>query len=148
MSESVASSENPCLTCGACCATYRVSFYWAESTANQIPESMTEQVNSWYSCMSGTNQIPSRCTALEGEIGQHVGCSIYLQRPSPCHELLAGDEKCHKARMKYGLPPLISPEQIILQSPVSIQSPPPTMPNDPLVVPLFLSEEQSISHFH
>ncbi|EAX0008081.1 YkgJ family cysteine cluster protein, partial [Salmonella enterica] len=21
---------NPCMTCGACCAYFRVSFYWAE----------------------------------------------------------------------------------------------------------------------
>ncbi len=24
--------ENPCINCGACCAYFRVSFYWAEST--------------------------------------------------------------------------------------------------------------------
>lgn len=148
MSVSVASSANPCLTCGACCATFRVSFYWAESAVNQIPESMTEQVNSWYSCMSGTNQVPSRCSALDGEIGQHVGCSIYLQRPSPCHELQTGDEKCHKARLKHGLPPLIPAEQIILQTPVIVQELPSSIPNEPVAIPLLLSEEQSISHFH
>ncbi|HDN1328034.1 YkgJ family cysteine cluster protein, partial [Escherichia coli] len=24
------SNLNPCMTCGACCAFFRVSFYWAE----------------------------------------------------------------------------------------------------------------------
>ncbi|HDH0840599.1 TPA: YkgJ family cysteine cluster protein, partial [Klebsiella pneumoniae] len=24
------SEINPCMTCGACCAYFRVSFYWAE----------------------------------------------------------------------------------------------------------------------
>ncbi|MEG6657786.1 YkgJ family cysteine cluster protein, partial [Pseudomonas aeruginosa] len=24
------STDNPCLTCGACCAHFRVSFYWGE----------------------------------------------------------------------------------------------------------------------
>ncbi|EFG2122847.1 YkgJ family cysteine cluster protein, partial [Escherichia coli] len=23
-------NPNPCMTCGACCAFFRVSFYWAE----------------------------------------------------------------------------------------------------------------------
>ncbi|OZZ73507.1 zinc/iron-chelating domain-containing protein, partial [Klebsiella pneumoniae] len=25
------SEINPCMTCGACCAYFRVSFYWAEA---------------------------------------------------------------------------------------------------------------------
>ncbi|MBB8903342.1 YkgJ family cysteine cluster protein, partial [Escherichia coli] len=25
------SDLNPCITCGACCAFFRVSFYWAEA---------------------------------------------------------------------------------------------------------------------
>ncbi|EMK5322830.1 YkgJ family cysteine cluster protein, partial [Escherichia coli] len=25
------SNLNPCMTCGACCAFFRVSFYWAEA---------------------------------------------------------------------------------------------------------------------
>jgi hypothetical protein len=24
-------SDNPCVSCGACCAHFRVSFYWAEA---------------------------------------------------------------------------------------------------------------------
>ncbi|EGR9493162.1 YkgJ family cysteine cluster protein, partial [Escherichia coli] len=24
-------NPNPCMTCGACCAFFRVSFYWAEA---------------------------------------------------------------------------------------------------------------------
>ncbi|MBR7358785.1 YkgJ family cysteine cluster protein, partial [Klebsiella pneumoniae] len=26
------SDINPCMTCGACCAYFRVSFYWAEAS--------------------------------------------------------------------------------------------------------------------
>lgn len=99
-------AENPCLTCGACCATFRVSFYWAESAATGLPERLTEQVNLFYSCMAGTNQPSPRCRALEGTIGVQVACGVYSQRTSPCKELQAGDEKCNKARAKHGLPPL------------------------------------------
>jgi Fe-S-cluster containining protein len=98
--------ENPCLNCGACCATFRVSFYWAESTVVGLPDQFTEQVNSFYSCMAGTNQPSPRCHALNGIIGEKVGCGVYGQRPSPCRELQAGDEKCNQARAKHGLPPL------------------------------------------
>lgn len=106
MRDSTPLTQHPCLNCGACCATFRVSFYWAEALSLDLPQQLTEQVNPWYSCMAGTNQIPSRCQALEGEIGQSSRCRIYPQRPSPCHELQAGDEKCRKARLKHGLAPL------------------------------------------
>ncbi|WP_374212354.1 YkgJ family cysteine cluster protein [Thiothrix subterranea] len=26
-------NPNPCMTCGACCASFRVSFYWGETDA-------------------------------------------------------------------------------------------------------------------
>lgn len=86
-----------------------------------IPESMTEQINPWFSCMSGTAHQPCRCQALDGEIGGHVGCTLYLQRPSPCHELQAGDKKCNQARMAHGLPPIILEDEripmIVIESP-------------------------------
>lgn len=96
----------PCLNCGACCATYRVSFYWAEADALAIPDQMVEAITPLYACLAGTNQARPRCQALTGEVGQAVKCSMYLQRPSPCHELQAGDEKCNRARAKHGLPAL------------------------------------------
>lgn len=92
-----------CMTCGACCATYRVSFYWAESDAHGIPDSMTEKVNDFYSCMKGTNQANPRCTALGGEVGKQVACQIYPIRPTACHTVNVGDEQCHKARERHGL---------------------------------------------
>jgi uncharacterized protein len=107
--------ENPCLNCGACCATFRVSFYWAESTAAGLPDRFTEQINSFYSCMAGTNQPAPRCHALQGTVGKEVACSVYEQRTSPCRELQAGDEKCNRARAKHGLPPLVMPEPCIEQ---------------------------------
>lgn len=99
--------HNPCLTCGACCVTFRVSFYWAEAEERGLPEAMTEPLQRWFSCMAGTNQPQPRCVALQGEIGTAVACGVYAQRPTPCREVQAGDEQCQRARAKHGLPPLV-----------------------------------------
>jgi Fe-S-cluster containining protein len=106
MSEQHFNTANPCLACGACCTTFRVSFYWAEADERGLPIGLTEQVNAWYGCMAGTNQKTPRCRALHGRVGEHVACGVYEQRPSPCREVQAGDEQCRKARQKHGLAPL------------------------------------------
>lgn len=95
---------NPCLECGACCATFRISFYWAEATERGLPPALVEALPPWYGCMAGTNQAQPHCMALQGEVGGGTKCSVYLQRPSPCREVEAGDEQCRKARLRHGLP--------------------------------------------
>ncbi len=99
--------SNPCLDCGACCATFRVSFYWSEAETLGLPTELTEQVNAWFACMRGTNQPQPRCAALAGTVGQEVSCQVYGHRPSPCHEVEAGGSQCAKARAHHGLPILI-----------------------------------------
>ncbi|WP_411358031.1 YkgJ family cysteine cluster protein [Pseudidiomarina salilacus] len=113
------SRESACLTCGACCAFFRVSFYWGEATGAPggiVPSELTENFHPHLLCMQGTNQAQPRCVALEGEIGQQVGCRIYENRPSPCREFVAGDEGenayCNKARAHYGLAPLIPIKEV------------------------------------
>src|SRR5512145_2893947 len=111
--------ENPCITCGACCAAFRVSFYWSEadpSLGGAVPLELTERVSPFHSCMRGTNQKEPRCVALEGTVGQSVSCTIYLSRPSPCREfgvqwqdgtftISAEDlERCNRARARRQLP--------------------------------------------
>lgn len=99
--------EGLCLSCGACCAFYRVSFYWAEAVQLGIDAGALRQVNPWLACMAGTEKHPPRCHALQGEPGHRVACSIYAMRPSPCRELQPGEEKCNRARAAHGLPPLL-----------------------------------------
>jgi uncharacterized protein len=99
-----------CTQCGACCAAFRVSFYWAESDAHpqgQVPQALTVPVNPHYVCMKGTEQKPVRCVALKGEVGRQVSCDIYHQRSSTCREFTAGSEDCAKARAFYGLPAIL-----------------------------------------
>ena len=107
-----------CRNCGACCASFRVSFYWAEADAIGLPEGLLEQITPWHVCMTGTNSALPRCFALTGEIGKHVVCRLYEQRPSPCREVQAGDTQCARARRRYGLP------AIAIDAPPSPGSPP------------------------
>ena len=109
------SDDNPCTHCGACCAYFRVSFYWAEaeSGGGTVPQQLTEQITPLMSCMLGTNQKKqTHCIALDGNIGECVSCSIYAQRPTPCREFEQSwhngiyNEACDRARAAYGLPPL------------------------------------------
>ncbi|SFT70176.1 hypothetical protein SAMN05192562_1011579 [Kosakonia arachidis] len=108
------SDLNPCMSCGACCAYFRVSFYWAEAddAGGSVPAQLTEQLTPLLRCMCGTNQKQSRCVALEGTPGESARCSIYEGRPSPCREFaMSGEsgevnEACDRARARYGLAPL------------------------------------------
>ncbi|MEJ8675616.1 YkgJ family cysteine cluster protein [Chromobacterium amazonense] len=97
--------SNPCQSCGACCANFRVSFYWAEADdgGGAIPSQFTEKVNDWTRCMRGTWSNSPRCVALQGEVGRSVACGIYAARPSACREVEAGSAQCHKARAAHGL---------------------------------------------
>lgn len=98
--------DSDCIFCGACCATYRVSFYWGETdvySPGGVPEGATEKLNHHYVAMRGTNQKNPGCHALQGEINKQVSCSIYENRPTPCREFTAGDARCYEARVKHGV---------------------------------------------
>lgn len=98
--------SNACISCGACCATFRVSFYWAESNAHPsgtVPAELTTPVSPYHVAMKGTESKPPRCVALEGTIGECVSCSIYELRSTTCREFEAGDERCQQAREGHGL---------------------------------------------
>lgn len=107
--------SHPCLTCGACCAVFRVSFYWAEgddATPIGVPIELTEKLDHFHRAMRGTNQKDPRCVALEGIIGTSVFCSIYGRHPSICRDFAPAwideqpNERCDQARQRKGLEPL------------------------------------------
>lgn len=108
---------NPCLSCGACCATFRVSFFWGEleSHGGPVPDALVTEVTPFRVAMCGTTAHPSRCVALEGAVGGAVSCTIHPQRPTPCREFAASGEdgqpqpRCEEARAAHGLPPLCAP---------------------------------------
>ncbi|MBL8523003.1 MAG: YkgJ family cysteine cluster protein [Betaproteobacteria bacterium] len=99
-------SSNVCQQCGACCAAYRVSFYWGEldeAPGGKVPSTLAEKVNDHMACMRGTDCAPVRCVALGGKVGESVKCHIYEWRPSPCHEMIPGSDGCNRARVRWGL---------------------------------------------
>lgn len=107
-----------CLSCGACCAAFRVDFNTAELSGGAlpwgdgVPPRMTVPVCGQTVRMAGTDGAVPRCVALEGEIGVTVRCTIYDARPGPCREFAPGapfgigDEACRRARQRHGLPAL------------------------------------------
>jgi hypothetical protein len=110
-----ASTGDVCLNCGACCASFRVSFYWSESdeaVMNCVPPEMTWHVAPLLCAMKGTDRLDPWCVALQGSAGVSVRCSIYDRRPSVCHEVAPSGQNgmadfwCDRARSLWGLPPL------------------------------------------
>ncbi|MBE9603506.1 YkgJ family cysteine cluster protein [Acetobacteraceae bacterium H6797] len=90
-----------CQTCGACCAYSRE---WprfsmeSEAEIALIPAAMVAENGSGMRCEG------ERCTALKGELGKSVGCTIYAVRPLVCRDCQPGDEECLIARRHHGLP--------------------------------------------
>jgi len=102
------SSLHPCLTCGACCASFRVDFSIEETQEHggSVPDGLVVPVTEFTSRMRGTDHASPRCAALTGKIGEIAACGIYEWRPSPCREFEAGSEACIRARTRRQLPPL------------------------------------------
>lgn len=88
-----------CQSCGACCAYSaewpRFSLESDEEIA-AIPEAMIAKDESGMKFENG------RCAALTGEVGKHVGCSVYTARPHVCRTCMPGDEECKIARAEFG----------------------------------------------
>lgn len=108
------STDNPCLRCGACCASFRVDFAREElqSEGGHVPDGLCVDLTANLCRMRGTDHAQPRCAALTGQVGLQAGCGICEWRPSPCREfglrapLGLGDDACAVARARHGLPPL------------------------------------------
>ncbi len=103
------SNPNPYMTCGACCAFFRVSFYWAEAddSGGNVPASLTEQTSPFHRCMRGTNQKNPRCVALAGTpVKTHIALFTKTVRPH------AGNSQC-PAKMAKSMRHVTAHEQYI-----------------------------------
>lgn len=96
-----------CLTCGACCASFRVDFavHESEDCGGRVPAGLADPITTHLCRMRGTDHRTPRCAALTGQVGEKAACGIYEWRPSPCREFAAGSEACERARMRHGLLP-------------------------------------------
>lgn len=108
---------HPCLSCGACCAYFRVSMHWSETDDapdGHVPQALTEAVRPHEVAMRGTWQAAPRCVALDAEIGLRSRCTIHPRRPTACRDVQASwedgtaDAQCDRARTAHGLP-LLTP---------------------------------------
>jgi len=107
-------SGNPCLSCGACCASFRVDFSTEElqSAGGCVPDGLAVELLPGLMRMRGTDHAWPRCAALTGKVGEKASCGIYEWRPGPCREfgervpMGVADEACNRARRLHGLPPL------------------------------------------
>ncbi|WP_313298611.1 YkgJ family cysteine cluster protein [Diaphorobacter sp.] len=102
------SAEHPCLSCGACCASFRVDFSVEETQecGGSVPDGLTVEVTAFTARMRGTDHAAPRCAALTGKIGMRAACGIYEWRPAPCREFEAGSPACQRARGRHHLAPL------------------------------------------
>lgn len=100
-----AAMSDPCLHCGACCASLRVDFsvHETEELGGSVPQGLTVEVTAHTARMRGTDHARPRCAALTGQVGARVACGIYEWRPSPCREFEAGCAACDRARARHGL---------------------------------------------
>ncbi|WP_407177178.1 YkgJ family cysteine cluster protein [Bradyrhizobium sp. STM 3562] len=98
-----AATDNPCVTCGACCA---YSENWPrfstedDAALELIPKQLVNARGSGMACEN------DRCAALTGRIGVATSCAIYAIRPDVCRTCMPGDAECTMARRKFGLPAL------------------------------------------
>ena len=100
---------DPCLSCGACCASFRVDFHVSDLESQPggcVPVALTVPVTATLHRMRGTDDGRPRCIALAGEVGVAVSCTLYAERPSPCREFDIEHPACDRARQRCGLPPL------------------------------------------
>ncbi len=97
--------SHPCLSCGACCASFRVDFsvHETQEMGGDVPDGLAMPVTDSLRRLRGTDHVPPRCAALSGRLGQQVACGIYEWRPSPCREFEAGSDACQHARRRHGL---------------------------------------------
>ena len=102
--------SHPCLTCGACCAAFRVDFsiYETQEYGGRVPQGLAEPITDSLCRLRGTDYARPRCAALSGTVGERVACGIYEWRPSPCREFAAGSDACNRVRQRQGLPALES----------------------------------------
>ncbi|WP_027013884.1 YkgJ family cysteine cluster protein [Comamonas composti] len=100
--------SHPCLSCGACCASFRVdcSVHESDEHGGRVPAGLLEEVNAHVCRMRGTDWARPRCAALVGEVGKQARCGIYEWRPSPCREFEAASDACNRVRQRHGLAPL------------------------------------------
>jgi Fe-S-cluster containining protein len=108
-----AATDLDCRRCGACCKNLPANMAegflsWVEIEDDDVLLQRSDLVRRLVVLDGGG--VPhlrlypdGRCRALRGAVGVHVRCTIYENRPRPCHEVEAGGELCLMYRAAHGL---------------------------------------------
>ncbi len=106
-----------CVTCGACCQSLlcvgvRPSDTVDEDLTWSIVAGDSETGEAVVDRYMRRDEETMACTALQGVIGEKVGCSIYETRPRMCHDFDAGSDRCHAIRRAFGIEPFLSLDEM------------------------------------
>lgn len=103
-----------CTTCGVCCAfalivpvskeDSRQLVSYCDITLDEDDTVVIDRVL--------PRQDNGCCENLGGMIREHVGCTIYNERPKVCHDFDAGSDRCRAYRRMYGVEPPLSEKQV------------------------------------
>lgn len=128
-------SLHPCVRCGACCGSFRVSFTRQEWDAfdvarkNRLDQVVVSLGGNFVGMRGAEIKHRPCCHALQGKIGHKAVCTVYQDRPSPCRDFVASyadgktrQPRCDQARQAHGLSPLKPRDWIGFLEPESIQT--------------------------
>jgi Fe-S-cluster containining protein len=105
-----------CLTCGACCQSLLcVGVRPSDSVSSEMVWDITVETEGKEIVVDRylkRNEETLACSALEGTIGEHVGCTIYETRPVMCHHFDAGSDRCHAIRRAFGIEPFLTLDEM------------------------------------
>lgn len=100
-----------CQDCGACCSYFKVYFREEDNPNYKKLGDKIFFVSKDKIFMKGRETFKGgKCVALEGEVGKHVSCSVYEDRPDVCRKfdrvLPNGkiNPRCVQARLSLKLP--------------------------------------------
>ena len=95
-----------CQACGACCD---YSPLWPRFSLESEAEIALIPTDYIARDEGGMRCTGNRCVALAGVIKERVACTIYAVRPHVCRACMPGDDACHMARERHGLPIIDQP---------------------------------------
>lgn len=106
-----------CTSCGVCCA-FALIVPISYSESERVPAYVDILLDDVDEEIVIDRVLPraenGRCANLEGELGGSIGCSIYSDRPSLCHDFDAGSDRCHEYRRMYGIEGQLSDDEVKL----------------------------------
>ena len=100
-----------CDRCGACCRTYPILVSIGDAMREPRIKLEALQLAEWRRTDEWEYQLHplpflESCPFLRPD----ATCSVYETRPDPCRRFSAGSPECNEARLRAGLPKLVSPQ--------------------------------------